>query len=289
MGFSSGGNSFGESIMKKLFDLISAIISVLFSSGYLKSLAAILIFSSFCLAQQRNTVFLILAQNLTTTGNVTYLVNNNIGQNFHTFVIYAPQSSSCTSGILATYYQNTTAQIEASYDGVNYNQIPQTRISYSYDSTNLTSAKYYRAAGAYPYIRIRLLAMVSTCSSNIGYTGLLQANPLTDANSPLTITNVGGISTTCEAFLPASPAGYNVNAISVFGGATNPSATGFISIYTSNLCSSGNLSGFLVGQTIAPDNTGAVLFKIPPNTTTYVEASSGGTGIASMVWYSLIY
>lgn len=290
MGFSFGWNSFGKSIMRKLFDLISAIVSVLYSRGYLKSIAAILIFSSFCLAQQRNTVFLLLAQNLTTTGNVTYLVNNNIGQNFHTFVIYASQSSSCTSGILANYQYNTAAQIEGSYDGTIFNQIPQVKISFSYDSVNNTAGKYYRAAGAYPYIRIRLLNIVSTCSSNIGYTGLLQANPLTDASSPLIVESYVG--STCTLILPAALSGYNLNGVTILNADTAGTATGSVGIFSDSSCSVGSfISGFYIGTNIAPDPSNSSLGYISPNNSgVYAKGSTtpAGDGYA-FFWFSLVY
>lgn len=192
-----------------------------------------------CFAQQTNTVYLQLATGLTSLPSQPYNITNNVGQTFHTFSVTL-SGGSCSSYPL---WANFNAYIEVSYDGSIYNAIPQVGISYenAFQSSfgNQNAVKFYRAAGAYPYIRFRVVHFPTTlptnCSVSINYTGSLYSNPISDAIFNVTVT-ASDITTTCKPLTVGSGADtdntYPVDSlISLISSATNE-----VDIYSNTTC-----------------------------------------------------
>lgn len=169
----------------------------------MRKLFSLLIFSCLGLvAQQRNTVYLQLATGLPigTLPPQSYLITNNVGQTFHNFAVTERSTDGTSNCNDVEMPFNFLANIQVSYDGFNYTQIANSRISYSIPIVNTpykAITKLYRASGAYPYIRLLIQSFptafsASACRIDISYTGSLQGTPISDASNTLQMASGSG-------------------------------------------------------------------------------------------------
>jgi hypothetical protein len=234
-----------------------------------------------CLAQQTNTVYLQLASNLTSMPG-PLLVTNNVGQTFHTFVVtLGGNGATCGSYPL---YANFVANVEVSYDGNQYIPLPQTRVSYLNDPLyNNAAIKIYRAAGSFPYIRLRTLKFPNNissinCSVSIAYSGSLTGTSINDGLSSNYVAIVTGTAGSCGAIQIAngvdagSPVKFALVGISITG--TPDSNNNMATIYFNGTNCSGSPSLSFYGNgtlNLVPDNNNDPIVGAP-----YIFAASGG-------------
>lgn len=175
---------------------------------------SLVIGSSLLLAQQRNTVYTTLVTAITTVTPSTYLIQNNIGQTFHAvsaIVVDTAGVGSCGAQVGSVNLSAGLAGgLEASFNGLNYFQLPQ-KVSVNLDVNNFTQSKIYHAITAYPFIRFRIqqanLSFPSGCGLSLFYSGSLSSSGLNDSvytsgNSTLNLYQKP-VTTSCTDSIPA--------------------------------------------------------------------------------------
>lgn len=221
----------------------------------IKSILTSLLFINLVFSQQRQTVYVTLTPTPITSSNLgttTYFIQNNIGQTFHTVsAIVVDTGSPGSCGSQATNVglaYGLAGEIEASFNGTSYFQLPQ-KTTTSIDSINNTQSKIYRATTAYPFIRFKIIALSLTvplpagCGISLFYSGSLDAGYLNDSiytNSssvfPINLTN-RPIATTCSGLLSAN--GSNTNTLIGLYGLilTNPNSAAItVNLYYDSAC-----------------------------------------------------
>ena len=186
-------------------------------------------------SQQRETVYATLTPTpLTTTqNNVKYLIQNNIGQTFHTVTV-TTTGTTCNPNVGFSLGYAIVGEIDASFDGLSYFILPE-KITSTYDLVNSSQTKLYRASTAYPFVRFNLinfnpLNLPSNCGVNIFYAGSVNGTTINDSLynngfSALAEVTPQSITTGCSSVI--SPNGYpNSLEIGLVGiTVSNPNAT----------------------------------------------------------------
>lgn len=124
------------------------------------------------LGQQQNTVYQTLFANQSTIPLVSQRINN-IGQGQHILTVQMNSAAGHTCPNV-TYLD---AEIDGSFDDVNYHQITPSLITIYYNNLQNDWINTTQGLGAYPYLRAVVLNFDTTnCVLSANYTGLLYPN-----------------------------------------------------------------------------------------------------------------
>lgn len=123
--------------------------------------------------QYSNTI----TQHVMTASVGTRTTVNNIGQTVHYFYAVSSSRPGHTCGTANSIF---SANMQGSYDGVTYFQLPQNSLG-AVHAAGLNVARLYQAAGAFPFLAITVTTDTN-CFYDVWYTGAQSAvaiNPVT--------------------------------------------------------------------------------------------------------------
>lgn len=213
---------------------------------------------------QRDNVFKLALNAVTSTGASTFLPNN--GQSQHIITVILANSG----GTCPTSTNVTNVVIQGSFDNVTYFNLSPSDVQL----VNLVGLS--QAYGAFPYIRVNVLATVANCSTTVWYSGVISpAGDVKPSSSYLTITgNYAGVA--ISALLIAAPSAAYSNFKPViygllFTGDPSTAITGFVSIQDST-DSCATAPGIVTQpRSVAPSST--ILF--PTSSVPYFTGNKG--------------
>ena len=217
-------------------------------------------------AQQRNTVFLDLTPvPLTSAPTTAFIVNNNIGQGFHTFTAMLTGGNGCAS---QEFRSKFAAFIQISYNGQDWALGPQFA-NWNTDGIDGTETKFYRLSGSYPYVRLKVLSFPNSlsggCHVKIFYTGSLEGDSPTQYNFYF-FTNVTTLSdtTSCVPLLDLVTDNTTKVVVRLQGLIVNGASGVSMNVFTDSACKN-SVGQFSTGFVLQPSQIGIYGNNVQPS------------------------